>query len=261
MSRTRTILGLALLAAGVLIGRWSSAPPAPARRESCPEASAEPLQRERRAESRHTRAAQTRPFLIRPVEPCETKDEQADQRYRVQQARELTALLRMRAAVGEHGNPDAGPEAAANTANEYLSGWVDSVIRTAPDLLDELSAEINASLCADSTSDTELVVFSRAIRVMSELADSRGFDCVLAKHPGEDVVLWSALSAWSASGLPKSDALAKLERSATDPRTARLLLESATAARAEGRQGRSARGGRRRNGRACASPETPNNRR
>jgi hypothetical protein len=95
---------------------------------------------------------------------------------------------------------------------------------TAWEKLDELAAGIETSMCSSATSPTELIVLSRVVMAMPEAANGKGLDCMFTQHPQEDAVLWSALDAWQRSGLPKSEAVARIERTAQDPRTTRRLL-------------------------------------
>jgi hypothetical protein len=108
-----------------------------------------------------------RPFLVRPVEAAALEDEAVAQRYRTQQAHDLINLVRGRVARVERRTRDEGAEAAANQAYVYLQGWLDGVVRVAPDLVDELATEVERSLCTDDTSDAELMVMSRLLQAIN----------------------------------------------------------------------------------------------
>ncbi len=161
-----------------------------------------------------------KPYVARDVAAYVPKDAHADAVYRVEQSRELVDLVRRsvtRASLFVP--PEGGPEMIANQVAMYQSGWIDSLVRTAPNLVDELASEIERSMCSSETSDAELIVMSRTVSTAPELANSAAFDCLFSKRRGEDVVLWSAVEAWRRSGLPKTDVIAEVERSAKDDRT------------------------------------------
>ncbi len=103
----------------------------------------------------------------------------------------------------------------------------------------ELVAAIESRMCSEKTDDAELIVLSRLGAGIPELASSKGLDCVLARHPKEDAVLWSALDAWQINKLPESDAIREVMHTAKDPRTrARLLpLEERIARRGQVEEG------------------------
>ena len=129
--------------------------------------------------------------------------------------------------------PEAGPEAAATQLRLYQKGLVDGILRTAPDLTDELAGLVEQTLCDPKTRPSQLVALARMFGDMPELASEKGFDCVFAQRSQEDVVLWSMLDAWRVSKLPRPPALVALERDAKDERTrARLREQSVFAARA-----------------------------
>ena len=220
----RMLMAAAIFGFGMLAGRWGS--PVAAR---APEA--EQLQCPNQAPPRpavknsaRVAAAEKRPFLVRPVDLYQVENGEAEQRYRKEQAHDLMNLLRARVTEADQLTRGADPEAAANQSFLYLMGWIDSVTRTAPDMVDELAAEVDESMCNKGTSPTELIVMSRVLMRMPELADSKGFDCLFSQHGSEDVVLWTGLDAWSRSGLPKGDALAKIQQSAKDERTLKRFL-------------------------------------
>ena len=238
------VLGIAaIFGLGMLADRWGTPPvvtaPPASEQTACQPV---PVPRAPAQASRRVAAAEKRPFLVRPVDLYQVENREAEQRYRTQQAHDLMGLLRARVSEADQLTRGANPEAAANQSFLYLMGWIDSVTRTAPDMVDELAAEVDASLCNKGTSPTELIVMSRVLMKMPELADSKGFDCLFSEHTSEDVVLWSALDAWRRSGLPKNDALVKIQQSATDERTLRRFLspqeqlERRRAAAAEARE-------------------------
>jgi hypothetical protein len=136
----------------------------------------------------------------------------------------LVELLRQKARLAEKTQGHAGPEAVANALGPYMAAWADAVVRTAPDLADELAAEMERTLCAADTSDAQSVVVSRAIAYMPELGNGSAFGCVAARGK-EDAVLWSALDAWRLGTSPMTPELQALASASKDERTLRRLIK------------------------------------
>jgi hypothetical protein len=164
-----------------------------------------------------------RTFVQRPTELFVATDAEAEARYRQAQSRDLLGLIRQQIAIAQRTNPGGHPEAIANQSLGYLQAWVDTVMRVAPDMVDELAAEVEGVLCADGAPPAERIAMSRVLMAIPELANPRGFDCAFAKHPEEDIALWYALDAWRASGLPRPAALDAIARAAQDERTLERL--------------------------------------
>jgi hypothetical protein len=158
-------------------------------------------------------------FVTRPPELFVATDREAEARYRKEQARDLMQLVRDKLRFAQLVQPAELPEAIANQSLLYVEAWTDTVARLGPDMLDELAAELEADLCAADTRPAELVTIGRILAKLPELANAAGFECVFSRQPAEDIALWSLLEAWRASGLPKSAAMASIERRATDKRT------------------------------------------
>jgi hypothetical protein len=194
----------------------AAAPP-----EAAPEA---PAPAAAAPEGKAKRRKVERPFLVRPAESCPAADSSTERDYRVQQSRELMGLLRSKIRSTEATNPIDGPEGVMNGLAPYLIGWTDALVRTAPDMVDELAAEFEASLCNPDLNPSEVMVISRVMGQMPELGNDRGFDCIFERG-AEDMVLWSTLDAWRANAMPKSAAFAKLEQSARDERTRSRLVK------------------------------------
>jgi hypothetical protein len=174
------------------------------------------------------RAVVTRPVKL--VEPRSDEAAQQLRRYERQQARDMIDLVMQRVAVAAKANP-SNPEAAIAANYDYLAGWADGVIRNAPDLADELAAELETMLCADEVSPVASLTASRLGLQMPELATANALDCVFKRQVEsgkggkltEDIVLWSALDTWRRADLPKTPALEAVEASAHDDRTRRRL--------------------------------------
>jgi hypothetical protein len=165
-----------------------------------------------------------RPFLVRPPDLFVARDEDASRKYRHDQAKELFGTLRRKLSVVKLMSPDKNPESVSIQMAEYLSGWVDGVVRGAPDLVDDFALEVEDTLCSRDQDPALMLMTFRLVTQMPELGGDKAFDCVFADRKHEDVVLWSGLDAWRASDLPKSAALTSLEQNATDERTRAHLL-------------------------------------
>jgi hypothetical protein len=162
-----------------------------------------------------------RPFLVRPVEIFEATDAQAEHRWQEQQSKEVLDVLRSKLKLERLQFPEQSPEAVATPVFLYMQGLMDGLIRAAPDLVDGLAASIEASVCNPDASQEEIIGLSYITRLAPELANSRSFECIFSIHARgeENAVLWYALDAWKASGLPKTESLVAIERTAKDPRT------------------------------------------
>lgn len=114
--------------------------------------------------------------------------------------------------------PDAEPEAIMGHTVQYIQGLADGLSRTAPDLTEHLAEEVKSTLCATNSRPSQQLTMIRLLMAMPTVASEEGFDCI-ANRGVEDPVLWNALDAWKASGLPKTEALLRLEQNASDPRT------------------------------------------
>jgi hypothetical protein len=168
-----------------------------------------------------------RNILSRPLElSVPTDDEAAAQleEYEAKQAYELVAGLRHKTRHTAAFMGGVSPEVAANAVQQYLQGWIDAMIRTAPDLVDDLSNEFVRGLCDESATQAELMVLGKLGQSMPEITSSSAFDCFLEQYEDEDPVMWAVLDAWQSSGLPRSEAIARLEATATDERTQRRFL-------------------------------------
>jgi hypothetical protein len=165
-----------------------------------------------------------RPFVMREVSSCSGHDPDEERTYRARQAAELMDLLRQQARMAEKTVGRGGPEAVANALGPYTAAWADAVVRTAPDLAEELAAEMERTLCGADTSDAQSVVVSRTMARMPELGNGRAFDCIAARGK-EDAVLWAALDAWRLGTSPLTPELQALASASKDERTLRRLIK------------------------------------
>lgn len=155
---------------------------------------------------------------------------EAESAQREQQARELFGLVRGYVGAAALFGSEQEPEAQALGTATYLTGVVDGIMRVAPELTDQIGQEIEQAVCAPKANRALVLSSMKLIQRAPDLATQKGIDCVVSMRSEEDVVLWGALDAWQASGLPKSDALEELARNAKDPRTIERLDPAARAA-------------------------------
>jgi hypothetical protein len=189
-----------------------------------------------RAGAQKERTVVKRPFLIRPNDLCVATDQEKERQYRQKQSDELIDLMLARLDLLASQESDGNPELHATRLSMYQKGMFDALIRTAPDLADELATRIETELCDESPEASHVISLSRIVHDMPELANERAFDCI-ASRGKEDTVLWSVLDAWRATGLPETPALAAVRRTASDERTKmRFQGEDAVPARADDEQ-------------------------
>lgn len=120
--------------------------------------------------------------------------------------------------------PGTAPEAIANQAVAFLTGWVDALRFTSAEVLDAVGDAVRAHVCASDQSSEETLVSAYVLQWVPEIASGAAFDCFLQdprRRDTEDVELWAMLDAWRNSGLEPPGALAALKRTAHDPRTLR----------------------------------------
>lgn len=166
-----------------------------------------------------------RPYLIKPEELYDVNDETAELQYKEEQADALIDQMFFRLSIFDRvpfpgQSADSAAEIAATSNVLYQQGLMDGVIRTAPELTEEMAARIDRTLCDPQAKTSQLISIARLIQITPELANEEGLDCIFAgRGDKEDIVLWSMLDAWNMTGLPKTDALSQIERTATDTRT------------------------------------------
>ena len=158
--------------------------------------------------------------------PASNADAEAERQHGVEQSEALVRLMRAqvrRSALGL----TASPEAAANNARLYLEGWRDAVTTLDPRLPDLMSDEVDATLCDAAALPAEQLSWLWLASEEPTFASARGLECVVAARlehgASEDMVLWTALEAWDAAGMPVSESLEQLGRQTRDPRTSRRL--------------------------------------
>jgi hypothetical protein len=227
----KTLASLALAVAGLLsLGFVAglSSRPKPGASAECPPgedapASVDAPPREPAAE-RRTHRSLKRPFVTRPLEMFSAAGSGAEDRYLEAQAEDVMKLLRikLRLQLGA-APPNSSPEAVAMLVAPWLFGMADGIVRTGPDLMEALANQIETATCAAGTDPAALIAMSLLMKTIPETASPKTFECALAR-PDEDAVLWHALEAFTASGLPKPAAMLELEARAEDPRTRRRLL-------------------------------------
>lgn len=110
---------------------------------------------------------------------------------------QLRTFFRMSELTAGAGN---STEEVANALVLYGDGWSDAVLVGDPAVLPEVGALIAAELCGHPTALTTLMLLRIAERVAPGASDLRsGLRCVLREHTEEDVILATAIRAWSAA--------------------------------------------------------------
>jgi hypothetical protein len=109
-----------------------------------------------------------------------------------------------------------------NQMADYLMGMIQAVRAINPEVFVSLRNSLADGICHDGfDSDRDLLLFSRLAVMEASIGSPRAIDCALKRHNKEDVVLWSLLDAWNASGRPPISALSSIQPS--DERTQRRL--------------------------------------
>jgi hypothetical protein len=116
------------------------------------------------------------------------------------------------------------PELAVNVIQDYLVGWATALQQGAPELLPEVAAQVTEEMCRPDASAEAVIALAKLAQQVPALTKAAALDCVFRRSSKEDVVLWSALDAWRASGMLPTPEIKKLQASATDERTRRRFL-------------------------------------
>lgn len=154
------------------------------------------------------------------MELFQVNDSEEEQEYREKQAEDFFKLLRMKLHEITTLYASMHPEQQAMMSADYLHGMTDALMRTGPDLGDEIAQEYEKFLCDPKVSDTAALTVMRLAHHMPEIASPKSFDCVFsARGDKEDIVLWNAMDTWRTTGLPMPESLAKIQETASDKRT------------------------------------------
>jgi hypothetical protein len=115
-------------------------------------------------------------------------------------------------------------EAQVNNITDYLRGILVGIRATDPSVIGALRAEYEGALCgSNSPSDVEVLVFTKLAVMQPEVASPRALNCAIERRQTEDIVMWSLLDAWSATGQAPLAAVSSLEGRFSDPRTLQRL--------------------------------------
>jgi hypothetical protein len=139
-------------------------------------------------------------------------------------SRDLANRLRKRTSLAEHMLPGRDPQEVMSEVLPYMQGMADAVAQVGPEYVEDFAAEIEQSLCDTDSSDALQLVMLRLAATIPDFGTSRGYDCVFARADTSPPLLNTAIEAWRASGLPKSEALDQLAQSNPDHR---LRIEGA----------------------------------
>lgn len=139
-------------------------------------------------------------------------------------SRDLANRLRKRTSIAERMLPGRDPQEVLSEVLPYLQGMADAVAQVGPEYAEDFAAEIERSLCDAESSDALRLVMLRLTATSPDFGTSRGYDCVFSRAETSPPLLNTAIEAWRASGLPKSEALDQLAQSNPDHR---LRIEGA----------------------------------
>jgi hypothetical protein len=139
-------------------------------------------------------------------------------------SRDLANRLRKRTMGAEHMLPGRDPQQVLSEVLPYLQGMADAVAQVGPEYAEDLATEIEHSLCDAESSDALRLVMLRLAATSPDFGTSRGYDCVFSHAETSPPLLNTAIEAWRASGMPKSEALEQLAQSNPDHR---LRIEGA----------------------------------
>jgi hypothetical protein len=116
-------------------------------------------------------------------------------------------------------------EAQANNLADYLRGVVTAIRAIDPAIFSTLRAAYEEQICgSEPPPDIDLLLYAKLVGLEANMASPRALDCALERRQSEDVVVWSILDAWNASGRPEIPALDSIRRRAVDDRTKLRLL-------------------------------------
>jgi hypothetical protein len=231
-TNTKTIAAASILlciAAAFVAGRYSAPTPEPVAAKACAsKPTLASIWKPNHSEPKPQPRVPIRPVILPPLELAQVENDGAVdelRKYEQKQSEDLVRLLRTRLKriVIAFGRDDVPPEPLVLQMSEYMAGWVDALIRTAPTLADDLAHEVETAMCDPESTDAEVMLLSRLGQHMPELTSADAIECVLANHTREDMVLWDALDTLRASGLPAPKALADVKARAQDERTQRRI--------------------------------------
>jgi hypothetical protein len=165
-------------------------------------------------------AASPRPMSVSP--PLDDSDERRAKSQR--EAKNLLDVTRFQL-LNSPQYQDLGVEAAGNAMVPYLMGMLATLRNVNPSLIGDLRDALAERTCSTSPSDAELMMVAHLIMTDAELGSRRTLECALRRHKTEDVVLWTMLDAWKATGRPPIQSVNELGASASDARTTRRLSD------------------------------------
>lgn len=117
-----------------------------------------------------------------------------------------------------------GIESVGSAMAPYLRGMMTGLLATNPELVREMGEALAEQTCSHPQSDVELMIVSHMVfAAPQQLGKPRTFECALQGRKKEDVLLWTMIDAWRASGQPMPSAIAEMQEVATDDRTKRRL--------------------------------------
>ncbi|MBN1655301.1 MAG: hypothetical protein JXA30_16160 [Deltaproteobacteria bacterium] len=160
------------------------------------------------------------PRLLPPFRdpPAEKRENSAENNYRKEQARSFVGLIwddiEPYLDLEEYG---LSAESIANQRYDYIRGLAASIVLASPEIIEDVSEEIERNLCRDDIKDARLLALLRTAHYIPGVMTSEGIDCVIQRRSREDAVLISALDAWRISGLAKTEGIHAVETGTSNP--------------------------------------------
>jgi hypothetical protein len=136
----------------------------------------------------------------------------------------IIRTIRVKSAFAARTIGQLGIEGQANSLDGYLSGMIATIREIEPQVIGQLAEEFSRDICKGSTTDLDVVIFSKIVLLEPAIGSARAFGCALERRKTEDVVLWSLLDAWDVAGREPLPSISRIEKAAVDDRTRRRLV-------------------------------------
>jgi hypothetical protein len=173
--------------------------------------------------ARSPRPTREQAASFRPLRPIVEVDEELPPEEREAQVANLAIdRLSKRLAAYEQSRPGADAELNFMEIATWQRGYLEGALQVSPELAHEVAHRFSTTMCDPKASDTQLLASVEGSFAVRDVIGGDGFDCI-AKRGKEDIVLWTAITASRAAGLPDPPAFEQLRKSAQDERTKHRL--------------------------------------
>jgi hypothetical protein len=116
-------------------------------------------------------------------------------------------------------------ESRVNRIRDYVTGVMDAIRQSDPELPADLARLFTDSLCEGPVPDDKAMLLSHMAQMLPAMATNQGFQCFFAQAPEKETpAVWYMIDAWRESGQDKPPALGAIERTARDDRTRMRFL-------------------------------------